>query len=46
MVDHGLLRKDEALNVVNNLKEKIGLSVNLVNAQNTFLSCKEPYLPS
>ena len=38
MVDHGLLRKDEALNVVNNLKEKIGLSVNLVNAQDTFLS--------
>ena len=37
MVDHGLLRKDEALNVVNNLKEKIGLSVNLVNAQDTFL---------
>ena len=34
----GLLRKDEALNVVNNLKEKIGLSVNLVNAQDTFLS--------
>ena len=38
MVDHGLLRKDEAQNVVNNLKEKIGLSVNLVNAQDTFLS--------
>ena len=38
MVDHGLLRKDEALNVVNNLKEKIGLSVNLVNAQDTFLN--------
>ena len=38
MVDHGLLRKDEAINVVNNLKEKIGLSVNLVNAQDTFLS--------
>ena len=38
MVDHGLLRKDEALNVVKNLKEKIGLSVNLVNAQDTFLS--------
>ena len=38
MVDHGLLRKNEAVNVVNNLKEKIGLSVNLVNAQDTFLS--------
>ena len=38
MVDHGLLRKNEAVNVVNNLKEKIGLSVNLVNAQETFLS--------
>tara|TARA_B100000963_G_scaffold359398_1_gene386647 strand:- start:1906 stop:3429 length:1524 start_codon:yes stop_codon:yes gene_type:complete len=38
MVDHGLLRKDEASNVVNNLKEKIGLSVNLVNAEDTFLS--------
>ena len=38
LVDHGLLRKDEALNVVNNLKEKIGLSVNLVNAQDTFLN--------
>ena len=38
MVDNGLLRKNEAVNVVNNLKEKIGLSVNLVNAQNIFLS--------
>ena len=37
MVDHGLLRKDEAKNVVTNLKEKIGLEVNLVNAQETFL---------
>ena len=37
MVDHGLLRKNEALNVLNKLKEKIGLSVNLVNAQDTFL---------
>ena len=37
MVDHGLLRKDEANNVVTNLKEKIGLEVNLVNAQETFL---------
>ena len=35
MVDHGLLRKDEALNVVNNLKEKIGLSVN-------FNKCSKP----
>ena len=38
MVDHGLLRKDEAQNVVTGLKEKIGLSVNLVNAQDIFLS--------
>ena len=38
MVDHGLLRKDEAQNVVKGLKEKIGLSVNLVNAQDIFLS--------
>ncbi len=37
MVDHGLLRKDEANNVVTNLKEKIGLKVNLVNAQEIFL---------
>ena len=37
MVDHGLLRKDEANNVVTNLKEKIGLEVNLVNAQEAFL---------
>ena len=37
MVDHGLLRKDEANNVVTNLKEKIGLKVNLVNAQAVFL---------
>jgi len=37
MVDHGLLRKDEANNVVTNLKEKIGLEVNLVNAQEIFL---------
>ena len=38
MVDHGLLRKNEAKNVVQNLKEKIGLTVNLVNAEDTFLS--------
>ena len=38
MVDHGLLRKDEAQNVVTGLKEKIGLSVNLVNARDIFLS--------
>ena len=37
MVDHGLLRKDEANNVVTNLKEKIGLKVNLINAQAVFL---------
>ena len=37
MVDHGLLRKDEAKNVIANLKEKIGLEVNLVNAQELFL---------
>ena len=37
MVDHGLLRKDEANNVVTNLKEKIGLKVNLINAQAAFL---------
>ncbi|MDC3006374.1 glutamine-hydrolyzing GMP synthase [bacterium] len=38
MVDHGLLRKDEAQNVVQNLAEKIGLEVNLVNAQDKFLN--------
>ena len=38
MVDHGLLRKNEAKNVVQNLKEKIGLTVNLVNAEDTFLA--------
>ena len=38
MVDHGLLRKNEANNVVQSLKEKIGLTVNLVNAQDTFLT--------
>ena len=38
MVDHGLLRKNEAKNVVKNLKEKIGLTVNLVNAQDIFLT--------
>ena len=38
MVDHGLLRKDEAKNVIANLKEKIGLEVNLVNAQELFLA--------
>ena len=38
MVDHGLLRKNEAKNVVQNLKEKIGLTVNLVNAEDTFLT--------
>ena len=38
MVDHGLLRKNEAKNVVKNLKEKIGLTVNLVNAQDFFLT--------
>jgi GMP synthase, PP-ATPase domain/subunit len=38
MVDHGLLRKNEAKNVVKNLKEKIGLTVNLVNAEDTFLT--------
>ena len=38
MVDHGLLRKNEAKNVVQNLKEKIGLTVNLVNAEETFLT--------
>ena len=38
MVDHGLLRKNEAQNVVQNLAEKIGLEVNLVNAQDRFLS--------
>jgi GMP synthase (glutamine-hydrolysing) len=38
MVDHGLLRKNEAKNVVQNLKEKIGLTVNLVNAEDTFMS--------
>ena len=38
MVDHGLLRKNEAKNVVQNLKEKIGLTVNLVNAQDIFLT--------
>ena len=37
MVDHGLLRKDEAKNVIQNLKKKIGLEVNLVNAQSLFL---------
>ena len=37
MVDHGLLRKDEASNVVTSLKQKIGLEVNLVNVQETFL---------
>ena len=37
MVDHGLLRKDEAKNVIANLREKIGLKVNLVNAQDLFL---------
>ena len=37
MVDHGLLRKDEANNVVTKLKEKIGLKVNLINAQAAFL---------
>ena len=37
MVDHGLLRKDEAKNVIANLYEKIGLEVNLVNAQELFL---------
>ena len=37
MVDHGLLRKDEANNVVTNLKEKIGLKVNVINAQAVFL---------
>ena len=38
MVDHGLLRKNEAKNVVQNLKEKIGLTVNLVDAEDTFLT--------
>ena len=38
MVDHGLLRKNEAENVVQNLAEKIGLEVNLVNAQDKFLN--------
>jgi GMP synthase (glutamine-hydrolysing) len=38
MVDHGLLRKNEAKNVVQNLKDKIGLTVNLVNAEDTFLT--------
>ena len=38
MVDHGLLRENEAQNVVQNLAEKIGLEVNLVNAQDRFLS--------
>ena len=38
MVDHGLLRKNEAKNVVQNLKEKIGLTVNLVNAEDIFLT--------
>ena len=37
-VEHGLLRKNEAKNVVQNLKEKIGLTVNLVNAEDTFLT--------
>ena len=37
MVDHGLLRKDEAKNVTENLKTKIGLNVKLVNAQDLFL---------
>ena len=38
MIDHGLLRKNEAKNVVQNLKEKIGLTVNLVNAEDKFLT--------
>ena len=38
MVDHGLLRKNEARNVVQNLKDKIGLTVNLVNAEDIFLT--------
>ena len=48
MVDHGLLRKDEAKNVTENLKTKIGLNVKLVNAQDLFLErlagVKEPEL--
>ena len=38
MVDHGLLRMNEGKNVINNLKEKIGLEVNLVNAEDLFLN--------
>ena len=38
MVDHGLLRKNEAKDVINSLQEKIGLTVKLVNAQDTFIS--------
>ena len=38
MVDHGLLRKNEAKDVIKNLQEKIGLTVKLVNAQDTFIS--------
>ena len=38
MVDHGLLRKNEAKDVISNLQEKIGLTVKLVNAQDTFIS--------
>ncbi len=38
MVDHGLLRKNEAENVVQNLAEKIGLEVNLVKVQDKFLN--------
>ena len=37
MVDHGLLRKDEAQNVTSSLKEKINLDINLVNASDIFL---------
>ena len=37
MVDHGLLRKDEAQNVTSNLKEKINLDINLVHASDIFL---------
>ena len=38
MVDHGLLRMNEGKNVINNLKEKIGLEVKLVNAEDLFLN--------
>ena len=37
MVDHGLLRKDEAQNVRSSLKEKINLDINLVHASDIFL---------